>query len=871
MSLSAGTRLGTYEILAPLGAGGMGEVYKARDVKLDRDVAIKVLPTSLANDPERLERFEREAKVLAALNHLNIAQVYGLQESNSIRALVMEFVPGDTLKGPLPLETALNYAKQIAEALEASHEKGITHRDLKPANLMVTPEGVIKVLDFGLAAVAQPPTSNSDPANSPTLTMAATQAGMIMGTAGYMSPEQAAGKFVDRRADIWSFGVVLFEMLAGGRLFEGETISHTLADVLRAPINFDKLPTDTPLSIRNLLRRCLDRNTKNRLRDIGEARVSLQNPLAGAESPPPSPPQRLPLAWTAFAVAILALAALVFVHFREKPPEAMVVHATIPLPKNSDVTQFALSPDGKRLALGLSTNGKFSIWTRSLDSDRMELLTGDDEGVAPFWSPDGRYVGFFADGKLKIAPANGGPVRTVCDADSAGGAWSQSGVIIFGSRTGSISKVPAAGGPCVAATKAEPGIYHDWPIFLPDDKHFLYSAQGADESKVGVFVASLNDPAGSKLLGEQTRMAFAPARRGAKLDYLLFRRGPTLMAQSFDTKAFVLSGDPFPIATGTSRGLLNNLGASVAPNGLLVYLSNGFSSQQFAPTWFDRSGQQLEKLAEPAARKAISLSPNEKFVAYPLFKRGVWLLDVTGKGERRLTSPSVPATAPVWSPDSSRIAFSAGNDLFLTDLNGGTPGEPFLSGPNRKTPSDWSRDGRFLLYTDYDPKTGPNIWFLEDPARPGEHKPVPFLQTKAAESRGQFSSDGKWVAYVSDKSGEWEIYVRPFPSGTQEWKISSSGGSEPRWRRDDKEIFYLEGKPPRLRLMVVPIRTGAGTLESGVPKTLFDVITMVSIPPDNVFGYSPSADGQRFLVSVYAVDAEPTLNVVTNWQTALKK
>lgn len=864
MSLAVGTRLGPYTILAPIGAGGMGEVYRARDSKLDRDVAIKVLSSALANDSERLARFEREAKVLAALNHPNIAQIYGFEQG----ALVMELVQGESLAGPVPLETALKYAQQLADALEAAHEEGIVHRDLKPANIKVTRQGVVKVLDFGLAAVIQGErNSDSNPNNSPTLTMRATQAGVILGTATYMAPEQARGEAVDKRADIWAFGVVLWELVTGKRLFEGKTTSDVLAAVIRDQPDLNQVPA----KVRPLLKHCLEKEPERRLHDIGDARILLEEAERTAEAMRPVR-RRARLFWPVAAALFAVIAvALSFVHFREKPPERQVIHAAISLPKNADVMQLALSPDGKRLAMALSVNSKFSIWTRSLDSGQMESPAGDDEGLAPFWSPDARYLGFFADQKLKIVSTNGGPIRTLCDADSQGGAWSQSGVIIFGSRTGPIRKVQAAGGGCTPATKVEPGIYHSWPIFLPDGKHFLYMARGSDESNSGVYVASLDDPEGRKLLGEQTPIAFAPGAPGEKPDFLLFRRGPSLMAQAFDTKALALTGDPFTVAANTSGGLLSHLGASVASNSLLVYISNGLSNQQYTPTWFDRSGRELEKLAESVSWRSISLSPNEKFVATQIANRGVWLFDVLGKKDRRLTSPVVRATSAVWSPDSSQVAFSSGSDLLLTSLNGRMQGESLLRGPNPKTPSDWSRDGRFLLYTDYDPNTGADIWFLRDPTSPGEHKPVLFLQTKATESRGQFSSDGKWVAYVSDKSGEWQIYVRPFPSGKQESQISSSGGSEPRWSRDGKEIYYWEGKPPHLRLMAVPIRMGADTLESGPPKTLFDVVTTPSSPAVNVFSYSPSADGQRFLVSVYAADAEPTLNIVTNWQAGLKK
>src|ERR1700674_4294224 len=452
MPLSVGDRLGPYEILAPIGAGGMGEVYRARDTKLDREVAIKVLPAALAQDPERLSRFEREAKVLAALNHPNIAQIYGLEQ----RALVMELVPGETLKGPLPIETALNYAKQIAEALEAAHEKGSTQRDQNPANIMITPAGVVKVLDFGLAAVTQPSAaSEGDPANSPTLTMHATKAGMIMGTAAYMSPEQASGKPVDKRADIWSFGVVLWEMLVGHRLFDGETISHVLADVLRGPIDLDKLPKETPLAIRNLLRRCLDRDVKNRLRDIGEARVAIDNagkePEVAAAAAPVPRHGKLP--WAAAGLMTLVAAGIAGYSLMRSTPPPLVSQFTVDAPPDTAFTNpfaaTAVSPDGRYLVFGARRGSATpSLWLRPLDSLAARPLPGTEGANFPFWSPDSKSIAFFADGKLKRVEAAGGAPLVLCDAGeagsaSAGGTWSRDGIILFGGTDG-LRRVPAS-------------------------------------------------------------------------------------------------------------------------------------------------------------------------------------------------------------------------------------------------------------------------------------------------------------------------------------------------------------------------------------------------------------------------------------------
>ena len=469
MSLSPGERLGAYQILAPLGAGGMGEVYRARDTRLDREVAIKVLPASVAQDRDRLARLEREAKVLASLNYPHIAQIYGLEESGETRALAMELVPGSTLKGPLPLDTALAYARQIAEALEAAHEKGITHRDLKPANIMVTPEGVVKVLDFGLAS-APSREGESDPANSPTLTMAATQAGVILGTAAYMAPEQAAGKPVDKRADIWAFGVVLFEMLTGARLFDGgETISHTLADVLRAPIDLDRLPKETPRAVRHLLRRCLDRDVKTRLRDIGEARIAIVAALSeSGEEAEAAPQRRAIVPWAVAALVGIAAAALGLLHFREAPPPERVIHATLLPPDgaefdfNSSYALPALSPDGTRIVFGArAKDGKTQLWLRRLDSPIAQPLPGTESAEFPFWSPDSKWVGFGQEAKLKKIDISGGPPVTVADlmAQFWSGSWSPDGIILFSLQGNSMPlwRVAAAGGTPTAVIPLEKG------------------------------------------------------------------------------------------------------------------------------------------------------------------------------------------------------------------------------------------------------------------------------------------------------------------------------------------------------------------------------------------------------------------------------
>ena len=875
MPVSVGDSLGAYEILAPLGKGGMGEVYRGRDIKLDREVAIKVLPATVAHDPERLARLEREAKILASLNHPNIAQIYGIEEADGVRALVMELVPGATLKGPLSIETTVHYAKQIAEALEAAHEKGIIHRDLKPANVIVTPEGVVKVLDFGLAAVPSRDVT-SDPANSPTVT--ATQSGLILGTAAYMSPEQAAGKVVDKRSDIWSFGVVLYEMLTGERLFAGETVSHTLADVLRAPIVLDKLPKETPRTVRELLKRCLDRDVKTRLRDIGEARVAIRNFAKNPDAIAIAAAPQSRFHWLAWGVAgLFLLTALVvsLVHFRETPPAAPVLDLSVSLPRNTVTGFVKLSPDGHQMVLWLLTGGKRQLWLRSLDSTQLQVLPGTDAARAPFWSPDGKSIGFFADGKLKTLPVSGGPPQVLCDGTglAGGGTWNREGVILFSTSglADPLRRVSSSGGPCSVLTHPEGDSGHVHPEFLPDGKHFVFVVRGGDETKRGLYAASLNDPTPRRILGDVSSAIFAPSILGKKHGYLLFLRGSDLMAQPFRAETLQLAGDPVRVATNASFSLnAPQVAASVSASGILAYRSNASGTRRQL-TWLDRSGKEVSRVGSVQDLRDVGLSPDGKTVATGRSQQGIWLYDVQRGGEARFTSQTHPGTAPVWSPNGSLIAFASGNGLYIRDASGGQEEKLVYENGNLKAASDWSRDGHYLIYTEVDPKDQADIWFLPDPLnKSGVKKPVKFQGTQAVESQGQLSPDGHWLAYLSNESGQEEVYVRPFPTGPGRWKVSAGHGlsREPRWRRDGKELFFVESGVPQ-RLMSVPVQSSSDRdFHVGVPQAMFEFLGNSSVPSANLFVYSPSADGQRFLVNVDASIEEPALNVIVNWEKA---
>jgi hypothetical protein len=863
MPLSAGDRLGPYEILAPIGAGGMGEVYKARDLRLNRIVAIKVSRDQFS------ERFDREARHVAALNHPNICTLYDVGPNY----LVMEFVEGETLAGPVPFETAIKYAHQIAEALEAAHDKAIVHRDLKPANIKVTPEGTIKVLDFGLAKALDTDSHADGRAsdNSPTLTIGATKAGTILGTAAYMSPEQAKGKSADRRADVWSFGVVLYEMITGRRLFRGETVGDVLASVIKEEPDLSALPA----SIRPLVARCLIKDPKQRLQAIGEARIALENPAASAK-PASSRPWSARLAWIAAALATAAAAALAVIHFRESPPPARAVRFEVTMPEKSGAAFFKLSPNGEFMVIADTATRKLEI--RALDSIAFRPLDGTEGAIYPFWSPDSGTIAFFADGKLKKVSLNGGPPQILCDApDGRGGTWNKDGVIVFAANLGTpIQRVASGGGAPVAITKiGSDGEDHRFPEFLPDQHHFLYTINGPNPNAIGIYAGSLENPEPVRLFPDVSSAVYAPSGPTARSGHILFRRDSILLAAPFDPDALKITGDVFPAAAEPVGIAANNAyGAfSASANGVLAHRTASVAADR-QMAWMDRSGKQIRTVGKPGNIQNDALSPDEKILAYSVSdgngRSDIWLYDIARDSASRFTFGPGAVTTPIWSPDGTRIAYAVGPiglitaDIFQKPANGGK--EELLGHSGQVRIFDWSPDGKTLLFTPSlsIAKTKADLFLL--PVQ-GDHTPAEYLKTPFSEHNAQFSPDGHWISYESDESGKEQVYVQPIPPTGAKWQVSSTaGGSRTRWGRDGKELFYISADQ---KLMSVAVKTSP-TFAPATPQELFPLGP--SANPE-MFYYTPSKDGQKFLVNTRAGEstAQPPITVVLNWQAALKK
>ena len=930
-----GTALAHYKITGKLGAGGMGEVWRAEDEKLGREVALKVLPPEFAQDEQRLARFQREAQVLASLNHSNIAHLYGLEtvertagegftpspdtvplgegkgegEGEGARPqdlktsrpqdpktpgpvtfLVMELVEGEDLsesisRGPITSAEAIPIALQIAEALEAAHEQGIVHRDLKPANIKLKADGTVKVLDFGLAKAWEADNTDSSLSLSPTMTQHATAAGLILGTAAYMSPEQARGQSVDRRADIWAFGVVLWEMLTGRKLFEGETVSDVLASVLKEAPSLDELPPETPSYLRRLVGRCLDKESKTRLRDIGEARIALvraEDEEVSVVSGPDAPetgPWRRRLPWLAAGLATLAVVVLAALWFGRPIPESRVIRFETPPPADGrfhlapdNPGPVAVSPDGSMLAYsGRTPDGVIQLWVRALDEAEARALPGTENAQYPFWSPDSRRIGFFSNNKLRVIEAVGGPPLALCDAtDGKGGAWNRDGVIVFApSYNSPLHQVAEAGGESAAVTVFDAerkDNSHRHPRFLPDGNHFLYMARSAAGSGEGhaVMVGSLD--------GVVDRLLFrAPTAVEIASGHLLFVRDQTLMARPFDTGKLEFTGDPFPVAETVS---LLPSGAvvgvySVSQNGVLAFQAGDGSDGSFRLMWRDREGNELGAVGEPASYDEVHLIPGGELAVVALEEAGagtgdVWVVDLRRNLFSRFTFESGYEYGLTPSPDGNTLYFSSERGGAYTivkkEIGGAGEGEVVFESATEMYPSSVSPDGENLFFFRGGETTNYDIWVLP---LSGEAEAYPFIDTDFVEYTGMISPDGRWLAYGSDESGSPEIYVTAFPERGRKWQISTSGGQSPRWGAGGSEILYhaTDGT-----LIAVAVESRAGGLLIGEAVTLFNT----GVQPFGNHFWALSDDGERVLVleTMTEMDA-PNLSVVVNWLDAV--
>ena len=868
----------------------MGQVFKARDTRLNRDVALKVLPDSFATDADRLARFTREAQTLASLNHQHIAAIYGLEESGGVRALVMELVEGEDLseriaRGPIPVDEALPIARQIVDALEAAHEQGIIHRDLKPANIKLRDDGSAKVLDFGLAKVLAPESTAAGASGSlsPTLSLHATLAGVLLGTAAYMSPEQAKGRAVDKRSDIWAFGAVLYEMLTGRKAFDGEDITEIVGAVVKTTPDWSLLPANVPPHIVTLIRRCLEKDRKSRIGDMAVARFLLDSGVDNVISPAApattdgSPAWVRAVPWSLAGLFLLAALAVSLLHFRESLPDAPSVQFQIAAPANSTIGMFRLSPDGRQLVFVGRSAGRNQLWVRRLDSITAVPLAGTDGAGYPFWSPDSSEIAFFGQGKLKKIAAAGGPTVNLADTINArGGTWSRDGIILFARDAfGGLYRVTAAGGgtPVAVTTVAASNEGDRFPEFLPDGRRFLFLRNTIKEG--GLYVGDLTSSALVRLLPDVTNGAYMPGRPGPSGGFLFFRRDNTLMTQAFDPERLQLSGDVMPIADQVAVAGNVGYGAyAVSPSGTIAFM-RGQRGGTRQIVWLDRAGQRLGTVGKPDQISNPALSPDEKSVAFTIGDATagaaeVWLQNLDTGVLSRFTAGAAASDWPVWSHDGARVAFvstTSVSDYEIRSLSATAAGgraDVLLRGAyNSVGLSDWSRDGRFILFSSRGERTRDDLWVLP---MEGEKKASVLLQTPANERGAVFSPQGDWIAYTSDESGEVEVWVQHFPLNGSKFQISSGGGNFPKWSRAGTELFYRTAGGT---MMSVPVTAGA-TFQRGQARTLFEAGAN-----DNRFyptsRFQPSADGKRFLAIVLEGETQAPPVIWTNWQATVKK
>lgn len=896
--LTPGAKLGPFEIQSVLGTGGMGEVYRARDTRLDRTVAIKVLASHLSASPELKQRMEREARAISSLNHPHICQLYDIGSQDGTDYLVMEFLVGETLaeripKGALPLNEVYKIGMEVAQALEVAHRHGIVHRDLKPGNIMLTPAGA-KLMDFGLAKPLGAPTMASGTAPSftasPTMSGPSpmsplTTAGSIVGTIQYMAPEQIEGKEADARSDIFAFGAVLYEMTTGKRAFEGKSQISVASSILeKDPEPLSAAKPLTPPAFQHVVTTCLEKNPEDRFQTAHDVRLQLKWIAEGgsspvtATSPPASPSKRERLGWAAGLIVAVVLGAIAGVFLHRTIPTAPLVRTVINAPESASVLltgDFAgppvLSPDGAYVAFTAAAGGvqsRTALWVRPMDKLEPQMLAGTEGAIFPFWSPDSRSLGFFADNKLKTVDLNGTTPLALCDANfGRGGSWGPNGAILFTPDTQkSLVRIDATGGTPTEVTKLDRAQHtsHRWPFFLPDGKHFLYLAIVHDPSKAAnntLYYASLDGRENRPLFHSLSNAVYANG-------FLLFARGNQLMAQPFDPANGTLSGEAQSLASGIVNDVSTwHMDVSVSNNGLMVVGSGGTANWQLV--WMDRNGKQIGVAADKLTDlQSARLSPQGDRIAFQMDTgvNDIWVLDLARGIHTRLTFGPVSNSFPVWSPDGKWIIYNSdrnGHSTFYRKASDGSGAEELLlTNDQIGVPGDWSRDGSYLIYG-YGPVgyTNWDIWALP---LEGERKPrlvVPHGENGSS-GYGRLSPDGRWLAYASTESGKPEVYVVPFGGGQGRWQVSANGGSQPVWRQDGKELYYAN---LNFSVIAVNVKEVNGAPQFGASETL---TTTASAPN---FFYDVTPDGKKILLPVVSQQVNQSITVVTNWTAALKK
>jgi eukaryotic-like serine/threonine-protein kinase len=896
--IPTGTVLGRYEIRSQLGAGGMGEVYRARDEKLNRDVAVKVLPAALSHDGDRLRRFEQEAQAAGALNHPNILAVYDVGTHDGAPYIVSELLDGEELReqlndGSLPQRKALDYAQQIAQGLAAAHERGITHRDLKPENLFVTADGRVKILDFGLAKLR--PLRSERVSSEIDTRKQITDPGTVMGTVGYMSPEQVRGHEADHRSDIFSFGSILYEMLAGQRAFRRETMAETMTAILKEePPELSETNAKISLPLEKIVRRCLEKKPERRFHsasDLGFAIESLSGSATSSgqtmtmtASPALRPRTRERIGWFALTASLLVAAvAVTILYFRRAPIEnpTAAMRFTINLPEKLTARSGSpeISPDGRNLVFSARREDNANIlWLRPLGSLAAQPMPGTEGAGAGnyFWSPDSRSIGFFREGKLEKIDLAGGPPQTLCNMPPRvgggppvySGTWNRDSIIVI-SADGVIYRISAAGSePTLVLGKNQLNreAVYGWPSFLPDGRHFLCLRIPAGQGAPEIYLASLDGKETTRLLVADSQALYATSATGG--GYLLFARAGALLAQPFEASSLKLTGEPFVVANTLRVSDSGRGHYSVSDNGILVYdPTNTFGTQQLI--WLDRAGKRLESVGAPGTIQNPRLSPDGKQVAVDrrdlqTGNEDIYVIDIARGTSSRLTSDPASDSHPIWSPDGNRIAWSSDREgsfqIYQKLASGVGQEELLLKSEIRSHPTSWSADGRFILYTGVDPKTNNDVWVLP---LAGDRKPSLLLQTQFSEGSASFSPDGRWIAYQSNDQGLNEVYVQTFPASGRKWQVSTDAGFFPIWRSDGKELFYFKVGA----MMGVEVKSGS-SFEAGVPKMLFDFAGRNRGNPI----FAATADGQRFLIVGQVEDtANLQYTVVVNWTAEAKK